>query len=92
MIKVTMADTMTQAKISMARSGWLVMNSGPACKPWMVRAEISMAVMPSPGMPRAIMGIRAPPREALLAVSLAQIPAGLPSPNGISVSLLTLLA
>ena len=88
---VTIADTMTQAKISMARSGCSVMNRGPACSPWMVSPAISIAVIPSPGIPRAIMGIRAPPRDALLAVSEAHTPAGFPFPK-LSGSLLMLFA
>ena len=86
-----MAETMTQAKMSMARSGCSVINRGPACRPWMVRPAMSIAVMPSPGMPRAIMGMRAPPREALFAVSEAHTPAGLPLPK-VSGSLLMPLA
>ena len=57
----------------------------------MVKAAISMAVIPSPGIPRAIIGMRAPPREALFAVSLAQIPDGFPFPK-VSGSLLMLFA
>lgn len=54
---------------------------GACLKSVMVSPAISIAVMPSPGIPRAIMGIRAPPREALLAVSEAHTPAGFPFPK-----------
>ena len=91
MMYVTIAETRTQAKMSIARSFCSTIKSGPAWRPWMVRAAMSMAVIPSPGIPRAIIGIKAPPREALFAVSLAQIPAGFPSPK-VSGSLLMLLA
>ena len=82
---------MTQAKISMARLGCSVMNRGPAWSPWMVRPAMSMAVMPSPGIPRAIMGMSAPPNDALFATSDAHTPAGFPFPK-LSGSLLMLLA
>ncbi len=82
---------MTQAKISMAKFGCSVMNRGPACSPWIVSPAISMAVIPSPGIPKAIIGINAPPRDALFATSEAHTPAGFPFPK-LSGSLLILLA
>ena len=88
---VTIAETSTHAKISIAKSCCSTIKSGPAWRPWMVKAAISMAVIPSPGIPRAIIGMRAPPREALFAVSLAQTPDGLPFPK-VSGSLLMLFA
>ena len=42
---------------------------------------ISSAVVESPGIPSAAIGIMAPPMEALFATSGAQIPAGLPLPK-----------
>ena len=60
------------------------MNSkGPGARPWIRRAPINIAVTGSPGIPKVIIGIRAPPVTALLADSGAAMPWGDPLPKEI---------
>ena len=49
--------------------------------PWIISALISKAQVVSPGIPRAIIGMMAPPTEALFAISGAIIPSTHPVPN-----------
>jgi hypothetical protein len=56
-------------------------NSGPGARPWIIRAPIRIAVTGSPGMPKVIMGMSAPPVTALLADSGAATPATRPVPK-----------
>ena len=70
------------------------MNSkGPGARPWIRRAPINIAVTGSPGIPKVIIGIRAPPVTALLADSGAAMPWGDPLPklSGLTLSRLTIV-
>ena len=52
----------------------------PGCMPYMVREPIRMAVTASPGMPRVIMVVIAPPITALLAEEATARPSREPLP------------
>ena len=64
-----------------ATSGCFVKRSGPGWRPSISRAPSMTAVVPDPGMPRVIIGMRAPTLEALLAASGAARPSIAPLPN-----------
>ena len=59
----------------------LVSISGPGVMPWIRSAPRRIAIEALPGMPKATVGISAPPFIALLAVSGAITPRTSPLPN-----------
>ena len=59
---------------------WLIIR-GPGCRPWMMKAPSSSAMMTLGGMPRVISGMKAPPAAALLAASGPATPSMAPLPN-----------
>ena len=60
---------------------WSTNIFGPTAQPCNARAPSIMAVAVLPGMPRTNMVARAPPSEALLALSGPTMPSGTPVPN-----------
>ena len=67
--------------IAPTNSGDLVNRKGPGLSPCSMIAASITAVVALPGMPRDIIGTIAPMAAALLAVSGAAIPSGMPVPN-----------
>jgi hypothetical protein len=55
-------------------SVFVLKSRGPGCNPWMIRPPSRMEVTRSPGIPKVLMGMSAPPQTALLAVSEATTP------------------
>ena len=55
--------------------------SMPGLRPWIIMAPSRIAIAKSPGMPKVMVGISAPPRWALLALSGAITPRMSPRPN-----------
>ena len=81
-----------QPTMNQNMSGLSIISIGPGFRPWMNRAPIMMAVTASPGMPRVIIGMNAPPTAELFAVSGATSPSIAPSPNSRSGFFVTRLA
>ena len=54
--------------------------AGPGVSPWIRKAPSRIAIGGLPGIPKASVGIRAPPLAALLAVSGAMTPRTSPLP------------
>ena len=57
------------------------MSRGPGSRPNTINALKISVVGVSPGIPRVIMGMIAPPMDALFATSAAYTPSGLPCPK-----------
>jgi hypothetical protein len=61
-----------------ATSGRFTKRLGPRMMPWMTRAPAMMALVGLPGTPSARSGTREEATVALLALSAAMMPSGLP--------------
>ena len=68
-------------KMPYASTGSSPMNVGLGMTSWIRSAPSMIAVTMSPGMPSAIIMIKAPPAVALLADSEATTPSAIPVPN-----------
>lgn len=77
-MSVTIAPSNNAPNRTYAKWGLLTISN--ELKAWIVSAPSNKAVVESPGMPSAIMGITAPPIVALLAVSVAKMPSIVPLP------------
>ena len=75
---LAMASIHTRENVTSSR---VVSISGPGVIPWIMSAPIRIAMAALPGMPKAMVGISAPPFIALLAVSGAITPRTSPLPK-----------
>ena len=75
------SEMKNDAIIEYAKTGSVMMKVGLGAMLWINNAPSITAVTMSPGIPSAIIVIRAPPSVALLEDSGAMIPSGVPVPN-----------